>query len=131
MARRRDGGQGREPHPQAAQIRAQNAARIARRREAAILAGQFAQTEASDLSRFGDTREVGGRFETMQKVPLGRKIRPDRGGLTMADIQRFLAAFQFAPQQRQVRPTRSRFVSVPRTGWRLPQGFTRTVISRF
>lgn len=87
------GGPQREVHPQAARIAAQNAARIARRRQAAILAESFAQADVAGLSRTAPIRKVGGRFETLQAVPLGRKIK--QVGLTQADLTKFLSQFNF------------------------------------
>ncbi len=93
----------REVHPQAALIEAQNAARLSRRREAAIMAEQFAATEAQDLSRFGDPRKVGGRFERFQKVPKGKKIKP--AGLSQKDIEQFLKQFSFQPFRQELDKT--------------------------
>lgn len=119
------GGLQREVHPQAAQIRAQNAARLSRRREAAILAEQFAATEAQDLDRFGDPRKVGGRFERFQKVPKGRVIKPS--GLSRKDIQNFLSKFNFDPFREELsRRSAYRLGKIGDT----PESFT-TIISRF
>lgn len=83
----------REPHPQEGQVRSQNARRVARRRQAAALAGEVARTEGSDLDRYGDRRKVGGRFERLQAVP--ERKRPDRAGLNLNDLSSFLSAFNF------------------------------------
>lgn len=86
-----------EPHAQEGEIRAQNARRIARRRQASALAAQVAQTSGEDLSRFGERRKVGGRFEKLQAVPARRT--PARQGLDFQDLARFLEAFQSAPRK--------------------------------
>ena len=83
-----------EPHPQEGLIRAQNARRVARRRQANALAEQIAQTSAADLDRFGERRRVGGRFEALQEVP--DRIVPQRSGLQLDDLASFLGAFNFS-----------------------------------
>ena len=70
-------------------IRAQNARRLARRRQAAALATQVQRTAGEDLSREGDTRVVGGTFETLQDVP--ERERPPSAGLDLEALLRFLS----------------------------------------
>lgn len=67
------------------------------------MAEQFAATEAQDLSRFGDPRKVGGRFERFQKVPKGKKIKP--AGLSQKDIEQFLKQFSFQPFRQELDKT--------------------------
>jgi hypothetical protein len=81
------------PSPDEALIRAQNARRLARRRQAAALAERVGRVSGEDLSRFGDTRVVGGTFETLQEVP--ERETPSRFGLSIEDIAAFLQAFNF------------------------------------
>ncbi len=84
------------PHPDEAKIRAQNARRKSRRAQAASLAFQVQQTEGQDLDRFGDTRVVGGRFESLQEVP--DRERPESTGLDLDDLMQFLGLFNFDPR---------------------------------
>lgn len=93
------------------------------------MAEQFAATEAQDLSRFGDPRKVGGRFERFQKVPQGRKIKP--AGLSQKDIEAFLEKFSFQPFQQEL-DRRSRF-GLGKFGQSTPEPFTVTtqIISPF
>lgn len=83
-------------NPQEGQIRAQNARRVARRRQANALAIEINRTSGENLDRFGERRRVGGRFESLQEVP-EREI-PDRTGLQLGDLARFLGAFNFEAQ---------------------------------
>lgn len=86
------------PHPDEALIRAQNARRIARRRQAAALALDVARVQGDDdLSRFGERRQVGGRFESLQNVP--EREAPERDGLDLGDLGRFLGLLSFDPQE--------------------------------
>lgn len=78
-------------------IRSQNARRLGRRRQAAALAFQVQQTSAEDLDRAGDTRVVGGRFESLQEVP--ERERPEGGGLDLEDLFKFLETLNF-PRRR-------------------------------
>lgn len=86
------------PVPQADEvtIRAQNARRLARRQQAAALAFEVQRTSGEDLSRFGDTRVVGGTFENLQAVP--ERERPDDAGLNLDDLMKLLGLFSFEPQ---------------------------------
>ncbi len=84
------------PSPDEVKIRAQNARRLARRRQAAALAFQVQQTAGEDLSREGDTRVVGGTFESLQEVP--ERERPE-GGLDLEDLLKFLQNLSFEPRQ--------------------------------
>jgi len=83
-----------EPHPQEGLIRSQNARRVARRSQANALAEQLAQTSAENLDRHGETRRVGGRFETIQAIP-EREV-PERRGLQLDQLASFLGAFNFS-----------------------------------
>lgn len=91
-------------HPQAAIVQAQNAQRIARRRAAATLSASVAQTGRSDLKR-GSRKKVGGRFERIQAVPKARKV--SQQVLGKKDLQRFLSAFKFDPNQQVLAESRS------------------------
>ena len=81
------------PTADALQIEAQNAARLANRRQAAALAFQVEQVEAADLSRFGDTRQVGGTFERLQEVPEAEVPGPQ--GIDLEDILNLLGLLSF------------------------------------
>lgn len=85
------------PHPDEALIRSQNARRLARRRQAASLALQIGQTTTQDLTREGDTRTVGGTFETLQEVP-DREPLPDTG-MSLQDLAGFFSALSFDPRR--------------------------------
>lgn len=87
-----------EPDPREGRIRAQNATRIARRRQAANLANEVARVEGADLDRFGDRRRVGGRFQKIQRVP--EREAPEREGLGIQELSQFLSAFNFGKQRR-------------------------------
>ena len=76
-------------------IRAQNARRIARRKQAAALSGLISQTTAEDLSREGDTRVVGGRFESIQEIP---EQVTTQTGLSLDDLLAFLETLNFDPR---------------------------------
>lgn len=91
-------------NPQAAIVQAQNAQRIARRRAAATLSASVARTGRSGLRR-GPRRKVGGRFETIQEVPVARQ--PEQQTLGKEDLQRFLSAFKFDPTQQILAESRS------------------------
>ncbi len=91
------------PHPDEVKIRAQNARRIARRRQAASLALQVQQTSGEDRDRHGERRQVGGTFESLQDVP-EREV-PTQAGLDMSDILSFLQAMSFAPQSQGLSST--------------------------
>jgi len=84
------------PHEQEALIRAQNARRLARRRQAAALALQVQQTSAEDLSRFGERRQVGGTFESLQAVP-ERQAAPFEQ-ISMEDLAGFFQQLSFDPE---------------------------------
>lgn len=84
------------PHPDEGLIREQNARRVARRAQANALALQIARVEGSDLDRFGDTRTVGGVFETLQDVP--DPITMDAPGIGLDGLAQFLASLNFAAQ---------------------------------
>ena len=114
----------RVPHPQAAIVQSQNAQRIARRRAAATLAQSVAQTGRSDLRR-GPKRQIGGTFETLQKVPTAQKRK--RQGLGQEDIDRFLASFRFDPSRQVLAESRSGQI-LPRN--LLAPGFESNVIRR-
>lgn len=86
------------PHAQEGQIRAQNAERVARRRQASALFQEVQRVEGSNLDRFGERRRVGGRFERLQEVP--ERKAPARQGLQLSDLAKFLQAFQFDAQSR-------------------------------
>jgi hypothetical protein len=86
-----------EPHRKEGLIREQNARRLARRRQAAALAFDVQRVTGENLSREGEQRKVGGRFEKLQKVP--KRKRPDRGGLSLQDLGAFMSAFNFGPQE--------------------------------
>lgn len=85
------------PSPDEVTIRAQNARRVARRAQAASLAFQVQQTAGEDLDRAGDTRVVGGRFESLQEVP--ERQRPEGGGLNLDDLLKFLETLNFDPRR--------------------------------
>ena len=74
-------------------VRSQNAERIGRRRAAAALSAEVQRTGAADLDRFGDRRQVGGVFETIQEEP--ERITPERTGLDLSDFSAFLQSIQF------------------------------------
>lgn len=97
-------GAQRIPNPQAAIVESQNAQRIARRRAAATLAASVAQTGRVGLRR-GPKRTVGGRFETIQKVPKPRRVKQQAFG--QKDIDRFLSAFRFDPSTQVLAESRS------------------------
>lgn len=100
-------------NPQAAIVQAQNAQRIARRRAAATLAASVARTGRAGLRR-GPRKVVGGRFETIQKVPTARKPKQQTFG--KKDLQRFLSAFKFDPTKQLLAESRSSvFLPVGRT----------------
>lgn len=100
-------------NPQTAIVQAQNAQRIARRRAAATLSASIAQTGRVGLKR-GPRKEVGGRFERIQKVPTARKV--SQQVLGKKDLQRFLSAFKFDPTQQVLAESRSSvFLPVSRT----------------
>jgi hypothetical protein len=82
-----------EAHPREAQIREQNAARIARRAAAAAAFHDVQRVSGSNLDRFGETRKIGGRFEKIQKVP--KRKTPAPVGLNERDLLAFLSAFNF------------------------------------
>ena len=85
------------PSPDEARIRGQNAQRLARRRQAAALATEVDRTAAEDLDRFGDFRQVGGTFESLQAVP--EREQRDPLGLDIEDIIRFLGVLSFGPRE--------------------------------
>ena len=86
-----------QAHHQEAEIRSQNARRVSRRAQAASAAQEISRVSGRDLGRFGDTRKVGGRFETLQAVP--ERVAPERQGLDQADLNRFLQAFNIQAQE--------------------------------
>lgn len=87
-----------EPSPQEGLIREQNAARIARRRAAAAAFADVQRVSGGNLDRRGETRQIGGRFEKLQKVP--ERKRPERAGLDLRDLAGFLQAFNFGPKEK-------------------------------
>ena len=91
-------------HPQAAIVQAQNAQRIARRRAAATLAASVAQTGRWGLRR-GSRKVVGGRFETIQEVPVAKQ--PKQQTVGKKDIESFLSAFKFDPTKQILATSRS------------------------
>lgn len=84
--------------PQEGLIRAQNAQRVARRRQAAALALDVQRVSGSNLSREGETRKVGGRFEKLQAVP--KRKAPERTGLQLGDLGAILAALSFEGKEK-------------------------------
>ncbi len=84
------------PQQDEVKIRAQNARRLARRRQAASLAFEVQRTSGEDLDRFGDTRVVGGPFESIQDVP--ERERPEDSGLELDDLLKFLGKISFDPR---------------------------------
>jgi hypothetical protein len=93
----RAAGSLRVPHPKEAKIREQNAERIARRREAAAMFERIQETSAADLSREGDERRVGGRFERLQKVP---KRKPRKSAdVSFGAIAKMLKSLSFDPRE--------------------------------
>ncbi len=87
-----------EPSPREGTIRAQNARRVARRAQAAVLAEEVGRTDTAELTRFGETRRVGGRFERLQKVP--ERKTPERQGLGIEDFASFLQALSFGGSEK-------------------------------
>lgn len=86
------------PHPQAAEVERQNAARVARRRAAAAQVERLAGGR-DDLTRHGP-RDVGGTFETLQAVPDAAPLPTAQ--LSEQDIMKFLEGFKFDPQTETV-----------------------------
>lgn len=82
-----------EADPREAKIREQNAARIARRAAAAAAFHDVQRVSGANLSREGETRKIGGKFEKIQKVP--KRKTPERTGLDLTDLAAFLSAFNF------------------------------------
>ncbi len=82
-----------QANPQEGLIRAQNAQRVARRRQAAALALQVQRVSGENLDRFGERRRVGGRFEKLQKVPKRKAAK--RAGLQGIDLAAILKALSF------------------------------------
>jgi hypothetical protein len=82
-----------QARPGEGKIRAQNAQRVGRRRQAAALALDVQRTSGDNLSREGEQRKVGGRFEKLQKVP--KRKAPSRQGLQLADLGAILQALSF------------------------------------
>jgi len=87
-----------QAHHQEGLIRAQNAQRVARRRQAAALALQVQRTSGENLSREGETRKVGGTFEALQAVP--ERTTPGRTGLQASDLASIIAALSFEGRDR-------------------------------
>jgi len=84
------------PNEQEALIRAQNARRLARRRQAAALALQVQRTSAEDLDRFGERRQVGGTFESLQAVPERQMAEFEQ--IDMEDLAGFFQQLSFDPE---------------------------------
>lgn len=91
------------PSPDEARIRAQNARRLARRRQAAALSLEIGRTSGEDLDRFGDQRTVGGTFESLQAIP-ERQATPFNT-LDLSDIGTFLQGLSFAPGSQRLDST--------------------------
>jgi hypothetical protein len=127
----KDVGSLRVPHPQEAKIRRQNAERVARRAQAATMHEQIQQVSGQDLSREGDPRKVGGRFEKLQKVPKRKAAK--QAGLGFEDIAKFLKSLSFDPREseyfRQAGFTSTGGAEAPRLAQ--TPGFTRQIISPF
>jgi hypothetical protein len=58
---------------------------------------QIQQVSGQDLSREGDPRKVGGRFEQLQKVPKRKAAK--QAGLGFKDIAKFLKSLSFDPRE--------------------------------
>lgn len=82
-----------QARPEEGKIRAQNAQRVARRRQAAALALDVQRTSGENLDRRGETRRVGGTFESLQAVP--ERTASSRAGLQMTDLTDIIKALSF------------------------------------
>lgn len=87
-----------QAHPDEAEIRSQNAQRIARRKQAAALSLIVQRTSGENLDRFGETRRVGGTFETLQAIPERRA--PKHVGLQLKDLASLIEALSFQSRER-------------------------------